>query len=497
MIDAIKKLVQNNNFIFGLIMVFSAGFYLFNIGFSDLWSDETYTKAMIHGSLSEMFAKFSNDLHPPLYYLGLKLFTSAFGLSALSLRLFSVMAVLSILLLGYLTGQRVFGKRGAQYFCLMLLSVPMLAAYSHQARMYTWAAFSVTGVFLYSVLYLKSLQNRDMVFLFVFTLAAIYIHYYSMVAALVANMFVLLYLLKARNLKWKKHLLMLALALILFLPWLSMFVVQVEKVQRAFWAPEVNLAVILSCFTTPFTEQFWVTGYAYALMILIYSLTIFAAYRSFSKSFSESRLALWLSIFIFLGTIFVVIVVSLVLQPILYSRYIMAIVTMLVVPLTALLIGIKARLLRIGVIAVVLFFGIKVSISASYFSYGPYKQAIEYISEAYPDIHKVIHITEITAGPMLEYNRNPNLEQDWLKAKMSNVDAFSEIHQYNKPGDFLQVGEEFCMVQFRNLDLNKENLELVLSESERLRTDTVIDNKVEYGNGILIYLLRYKGENQK
>jgi hypothetical protein len=64
--DTIKKLVQNNNFIFGLILVFAAGFYLFNIGFSDLWSDETDTKAMIHGSLSEMFAKFSNDLYPPL-----------------------------------------------------------------------------------------------------------------------------------------------------------------------------------------------------------------------------------------------------------------------------------------------------------------------------------------------------------------------------------------------------------------------------------------------
>jgi uncharacterized membrane protein len=490
--NILEKLTRNKLLIFSLIFVFATVFYLFKIGFSDLWSDEVYTKSMLDGSLADFFAKFKNDLHPPLYYLGLRFFTALFGLNATSLRLFSVIGVLSTILLGYFAGQRVFGKQGALYFCLMLISVPMLAAYSHQARMYTWAAFSVTGVFIYSYLVMKTSKNRDLVLLFVFTVIAMYIHYYSMAAAFVANMFVFLYLLRTKNKKWLPHLSSLLLAIILFLPWLLMFFIQVKKVQHAFWAPEVSFNAIFSCFKIPFTEQFWTTNYSIALTILIYSLIVFTFFISFTKSFSEYRLVLWLSMLIFLGTLLVVTIISHVSQPILSTRYVMSIVVMLIVPPTILFIQMKIKWLKIILISVILFLGIRISISNFYFSYGPYKQTVEYISTTYPEIRKIFHITEVTAGPMVEYNGNSGLSHYWLKAKMSNVDAFTEVHQYNEPGEFLQSGEVFCAVRFHNLELNKENLDRVLSESELLKTDSVKDNKFKNGIILHLYLLKYK-----
>jgi uncharacterized membrane protein len=168
--NLINKLTGNNLILFLLIFVFAIVFYMFNLGFSDLWSDEIYTKSMVTGSFADLYANFRNDLHPPLYYLGLRVFTSVFGLSAISFRIFSVIGVLSTLLLGYFSGQRIFGKKGALYFCLMLLAVPMLASYSHEARMYTWAAFSITGVFIYAFLFMKTGKMRDLVFLFIFTI---------------------------------------------------------------------------------------------------------------------------------------------------------------------------------------------------------------------------------------------------------------------------------------------------------------------------------------
>ena len=144
---------------------------------------------------------------------------------------------------------------------------------------------------------------------------------------------------------------------------------------------------------------------------------------------------------------------------------------------------------------VLVILGIGVSVSASYFSFGPYNQTVHYISTTYPDVRKVLHLTEITAGPMMEYNTNPNLGQYWLKAKMSNVDAFREVHQYTQPSEFLQKGEEFCVVQFNYMNMNKENLDLVLSESELIKTDTISDNKVEDRKiVILVYLLKYGGK---
>ena len=486
----------NKLVLFSLIFVSAGVFYLFNLGFSDLWSDEIYTKSMLEGSFTDLFTKLKNDLHPPLYYLGLKYFTAIFGLSPLTLRLFSVLGVLSTLVLGYCAGQRVFGKQGAIYFCLMLISIPMLAAYSHQARMYTWAAFSITGVFIYACIYIKTGKILDLTLLFIFTIVAMYIHYYSMVAAILANMFVFIYLILNKNRNWIHHLLSLLFAAALYLPWLYIFIIQVRKVQHAFWASPVSLQTILPCFTVPFTEQFWTTGYSTILIVLIYILIVYALFKSFTKPLAEYRVAMWLSMSVFLGTLLIVTIVSLVSQPILFSRYVMAIVTMLAVPPAIFFIQLKIKWMRMLLVFVVIFLGIRISISTYYFSYGPYKQTVEYIAATYPEIRKILHISEITAGPMVEYNGNSGLVHHWLKAEMSNVDAFKEIQQHQQPTEFLQPGEIFCAVQFNNLELNKENLDLVLSESDLMKTDTVSDNKVEYGNSIQVYLLKYKGRNR-
>lgn len=493
MTDFLKKLFKNELVLFWIVFAIAIVFYSINIGLSDLWSDETYTKSMLSGTLSDLYAKFKNDLHPPLYYLGLRLYTGIFGLSTVSLRIFSVVGVLATLLLGYFAGHRIFGKQGALYLCLMLVSVPMLAVYSHQARMYSWAAFSITGVFIYSCLFLRTGTTRDLILLLVFTVAAMYTHYYSLIAAFMANMFVLIYLVLTKNRKWINHLIVLLIAAILFLPWLSMFVVQVKRVQSAFWAPEVSLSTIVSCFAIPFTEQFWTTPSSKSLTILMYTLIVLTIILSFKKSFSEYRLALWLSLFIFIGTLIIAMIISLFSQPILYSRYVAVIVTMLIIPAAILLTVIKIKWLKIILIPVILFLGIRISVSAFAFSYGPYKQTIEYITETYPEIAKILHITEITAGPMVEYNGNSRLNHYWLKAEMSNVDAFTQIKQYQKPGEFLHSGEDFCAVQFHNNPLNQKNLDLVLSESELIKKDTVFDAKFQNGIFIQLYLLKYKG----
>jgi hypothetical protein len=375
----------------------------------------------------------------------------------------------------------------------MLIAIPMLAVYSHQARMYTWAAFCVTGVFIYSCLFIKTGKRSDLVLLLVFTVAAVYTHYYSTAAAFVANLFVFLYLVIAKNKKWIHHLISMLLVALLFLPWLFVFTVQVKRVQQAFWAPEVSFGTVLSCLAIPFTEQFWIMNYSRAMTILIYSLIALALLLSYFRTFSANRLELWVSLTVFLGTLILVTIISLLSKPILYSRYVAVIVTMLAVPTTVLILMVRKNWLRLLLAAFILLLGLRVSVPASYFSYGPYKQTIRYLAATYPEVSKVLHITEVTAGPMTEYNGNSGLTHCWLKAEMSNVDAFRTIKQYNKPDEFLQPAVVFCAVRFHNLVLNKENLDLVLSESELIKTDTVRDNKVDAGIFIQIYLLKYKG----
>lgn len=145
-------------------------------------------------------------------------------------------------------------------------------------------------------------------------------------------------------------------------------------------------------------------------------------------------------------------------------------------------------------ISLILFLGIRISVPTFSFSYGPYKPTVEYIAATYPEIRKILHITEHTAGPLVEYTGNSGLSHYWLKAEMSNVDAFLQVHQYKQPGEFLEPGEVYCAVRFNNLDLNEDNLDRVLSESELIKKDTIRDSKVEDGLIMIqLYILKYKG----
>ena len=139
-----EKLGRVNKSIW-FLLIFAAAtlLYLCNITFSDMWVDESFTHALVKHSCGEITDLIKNDFHPPLYFYGLKIFVSLFGVSVFTIRLFSVLGVLSILVLGYVVGQKVFGKSGALYFCLLIISFPVLTAYSHEARMYTWGAFAV------------------------------------------------------------------------------------------------------------------------------------------------------------------------------------------------------------------------------------------------------------------------------------------------------------------------------------------------------------------
>jgi len=61
-----KRLTGNDMLMFSLIFVISIGFYSFNIGFSDLWSDETYTKSMLNGTVSDFYDKIYKRFTPAI-----------------------------------------------------------------------------------------------------------------------------------------------------------------------------------------------------------------------------------------------------------------------------------------------------------------------------------------------------------------------------------------------------------------------------------------------
>ena len=496
LMKAIEKLNRvNKNVWFVFIFAFSAFLYLYNITFSNLWIDEAFTQALVKHSFGAITGLIQNDFHPPLYFYALKIFVSIFGISVFTIRFFSTLGVLATILLGYVAGQRVFGKSGALYFCLLIVSLPMLASYSHEARMYTWGAFAVTGVFLYSVLFLASNMRKDLILLMLFTLIAAYTHYYALMAAFWANVFVSVYLFVKKNNNFRTHLLYSLIAVLLYIPWIAVMLGQTKKVMHSFWVPALSWQTISSCLLSPFAPKIWLTPFL-PLAIVIYGLLLLAVYRIYVARKDGHSTELGLSLFIFALTFLSAVLISVFMRPILYMRYISNIIVLILIPPTLFFIFTKNRWVKGIILAAVFVSGIAVSVQGSFFSFGPYQHSLVYLHEKHPGVKKVFHVLETTAGPFAEYACY-GIKNYWYDPESTvvytNMDVFDNMKSTDSLGKVLKKDEQYCLANFPYMPFNENNVKRILSESKLLEVDTVYDTKAQTGGFILLYMLRYRG----
>jgi 4-amino-4-deoxy-L-arabinose transferase-like glycosyltransferase len=492
-IEKLKPVNQNIWFI--LIFILASIFYLYNINFSDLWIDEAFTKALVRHSYGEIAQLIKNDFHPPLYFFAVKLFATIFGLNDFTIRLFSVLGILATILLVYLIGQKVFGKSGALYFCLLVISLPMLAEYAHEARMYTWGAFAVTGTFLFASRFLLSNKKSDLIWCMLFSLVGAYTHYYALLAVFWANVFLSVCLFIKRKNQFKIHLIYSLIAFILYVPWFTVVLRQTKKVAESFWVPALTWETFLSCLLSPFAPIIYLPPFL-PLAFMIYGLILWVVYRNYVARKEKQGLVLGLSLCMFWCTILTAMIISLLIQPVLYMRYLSNIIILILIPVTLFLTSTRKNWIKGIVLAAILVFGVKISIDGSSFSFGPYQQSMDQIQHKCPEIKKVFHVIESSAGPFAECN-NYDIQNYWYNPESTvvytNMDVFDNLIQTDSLGKVLQEEEPFCLATFPFLPFNENNVKRILSESQLTRVDTVFDNKMTAGFYIILYLLKYEG----
>ena len=75
----------------------------------------------------------------------------------------------------------------------------------------------------------------------------------------------------------------------------------------------------------------------------------------------------------------------------------------------------------------------------------------------------------------------------------TNMAVFSNLHATGSIGSVLKKDESFCVANFPMMPFNKNNLKQIVSESQLIKIDTVVDNKMQGGSRLVLYLLKYKG----
>lgn len=226
------------NYSINLILLLAAILRLFHIDKRDFWYDEAFTGIAVKEKFSDMMSMIIQDVHPPLYYISAKVFSSLFGYSVFGIRLYSaIFGVLGVWAV-YLFTKELFSKKAALWASLITAISPFAIQYSQEARMYSMLGFLVV---IASYFFIKGLRTNKTAYyvLWGFSLGLAALTHYMGIIFSPVFYFVFLVWNLAKNGTLKKKLdlldfikkilpnvrLMLGycIAFLVFIPWLTSF----------------------------------------------------------------------------------------------------------------------------------------------------------------------------------------------------------------------------------------------------------------------------------
>ncbi|HPX94057.1 MAG TPA: glycosyltransferase family 39 protein [Candidatus Moranbacteria bacterium] len=250
-----KKILEKYSLV--IILLLATVLRLFQIGKRDFWFDEAFTGIVVKSSISDMFAVILKDVHPPLYYILAKAFSSFFNYNVIGLRLFS--AIFGILAVSavYIFAKELFNKKAAVWASLITAISPFAIEYSQEARMYSMLGFLIV---IASYFFLRGLKtNRTAFFVLwgIFLGLAALTHYMGVIFA---PIFYFIYIawdfkkdseektgvlsLAKRMLIKPKLFLGYFVSIVVFIPWMKVFIEQAVNGQNLSWITPVGLGDI-------------------------------------------------------------------------------------------------------------------------------------------------------------------------------------------------------------------------------------------------------------
>lgn len=175
--------------LFWLVFALGLSVHVAGAFHGNIWFDESYSVALARHPLPELVRMAATDVHPPAYYLMLRLVALLSGGSITAERLFSVAGACALAALGWTHVRRDLGLPTATCYCALVLFAPWTATEAIDIRMYAWAACFVMLSWIYIARAIRTLRSgaqphlRVWVAAFGWALAAAYTHYIAAMAA--------------------------------------------------------------------------------------------------------------------------------------------------------------------------------------------------------------------------------------------------------------------------------------------------------------------------
>ena len=260
----------------------------------------------------------------------LKIISIIFGNNILVFRLFSIVPVVILSILGITHIRKDYGERTGIIFSFLILFLPIIAVYASQIRMYTWVMLFVTITAIYANrIYKKDSSLKNWIIFGLFSIISCYTHYYGLMAAGLINLFLLIFVIKNRNQNKRDfiaYIIQAIIEIVLYIPWLFYFIKQLTSVGGGFWIelkfPDTLFNVLGIQFMGNLSNIF---GFCFAICLYIYLGFVIYKCKKEKINIKNGIRAL----IIYTLIVIIAFIISLK-SPILYPRYLMAITGILI-----------------------------------------------------------------------------------------------------------------------------------------------------------------------
>lgn len=188
-----------------------------------LWGDEVFTIRFVTPALADVVERTVHDVHPPLYFLLMHFWVKIAGVSEAALRAPSIFfSVLSLVLFYFLCRRfKLDALLGTTIFGLSLSGL----VYAHEARSYSLILFLVVGAWLCLTRMVQ--EKKGYVGYVLFFTLLLYTHVLGLVVFALTSVFVVFSFSREQILE-KKFFASCVMPLVLFLPWLPAFLLQIR-----------------------------------------------------------------------------------------------------------------------------------------------------------------------------------------------------------------------------------------------------------------------------
>lgn len=322
--DIIKKEKINIKFIHIAIIMIGIIFISLSIFHQNMWFDESYSVGIVRHSFKEIWEIGGKDVHPILYYFCLHVLYLIFGENLIIYRMFSMITIAILGIVGYTHIRKDFGEKEGLIFSFLTLFLPVAGSYAGEIRMYSLGMLLGTLMAIYAYrIYKGKINKTTYLFFGLSSLLVAYTHYYGLMLAGIVNLLLLIYLIKNRKERkddLTKFLIVAVIQVLLYIPWLVNFIAQLKGVSNGFWITLTFPGTVYEILTMQYQGALPV--HPIILTTMFYS---YITYLVVNTKKEDRKPATW-CFMIYIGIILIALLVSLCMHSvILLHRYLLII----------------------------------------------------------------------------------------------------------------------------------------------------------------------------